>query len=75
MTDGGRSFPQIRQMTLHDVELIYSHWKIYPPVRDLVAAGIGFQPQVETPDEPKYMTAEDLRRMLMMTGGKLPGSG
>lgn len=61
-------------MTLADVHRLMKHWSKFPPVRDLVAAAIGFEiPTEETSDQPKYMTADDLKRLMAATGGRLPG--
>jgi hypothetical protein len=58
---------------LFDVRRIFAHWKNYPPTRDLVAAAIGFKPKGSEP-EKKYLTAEDMRRIMRTTGGKVPGT-
>jgi len=66
-------------MTLDDVNRLLRHWAKYPPLRDLVAAFIGFEvgPGVDgdepQPAEQKYMTAEDMQRLMAMTGGRIPG--
>jgi hypothetical protein len=40
----------------------------YPPLRDLVALFIGFEIPQEVEAEPqKYMTADDLKRLMAMT--------
>ena len=61
-------------MTLRDVERLFRHWAKYPPVRAFVAALAGFDPaQACAAAEPsKYMTAEDMQRLMARTGGKMP---
>lgn len=61
---------------LDDVARLFRHWAKYPPVRALVASAVGFElPPEEDQIEPekKYMTADDLKRLMAMTGGKIPG--
>jgi hypothetical protein len=62
-------------MTLRDVDRLFRHWAKYPPVRAFVAALAGFDPAkaAPEPDKPKYMTAEDMQRLMARTGGKIPG--
>jgi hypothetical protein len=74
-TDAGLTFAEIREMTMTDVDRLFRHWKIYPPVRDLVAAAIGFKPKDAAADKPKYLNAADMRRIMRQTGGKVPGVG
>ena len=62
-------------MHLDEVQELFDYWKTYPPVRNLVAAAIGFKPSETKSDPAKYVTADDLRRMMQMTGGKVPGMG
>jgi hypothetical protein len=63
-------------MTLDDVNRLFSHWAKYPPLRDLVAAFIGFEiPTPEEEGEKKYMTADDFKRLMAQTGGRIPGMG
>ncbi len=61
-------------MTMADVHRLMKYWSKYPPIRDLVAAFVGFEIPKDEADEPaKYMTAEDLKRLMSMTGGRIPG--
>ena len=63
-------------MTLDDVNRLLTHWGKYPPLRDLVAAFIGFEiPKEQSEESPNYMTADDFRRLIGMTGGRIPGMG
>lgn len=64
-------------MTLDDVNRLFSYWRKFPPVRDLIAAFIGFEPQMDSDVAPesKYMTGDDLKRLMAATGGKIPGMG
>jgi hypothetical protein len=65
---------EICELMLDDVEELLDYWRVYPPVRDLVAAFVGFKPKDESASaESKYMSADDLRRMMTATGGKVPG--
>lgn len=72
VTDGGLTFDEIRAMTLSDVERLFSHWNKFPPVRILVAAFVGFKPD-DPEDGKKYVTTEEARAFMRMTGGKIPG--
>ncbi len=67
------SFDEIGALTLFDVRRIFSHWQSYPPTRDLVAAAIGFKPKAPGETPKQYLTAADMRRIMKMTGGKMPG--
>ena len=61
-------------MKPRDVKRLFKHWSKFPPVRVLVAAAIGFEPPPDEEENKKrYMTAEDMKRMMDMTGGKIPG--
>lgn len=60
-------------MTLDDVGRIFKHWRKFPPLRDLVALFMDFKPAPDDPDEQKYMTDEDFRRLMAMTDGRIPG--
>ena len=67
---------EIRELTLDDVNRIFRHWQRFPPVRLLVALAIDFKfPPPEDGEDAgnKYMTADDLKRLMAMTGGKIPG--
>lgn len=72
-TDCGYTPEQVRELTLDDVGRIFRHWARFPPVRDLVAAYIGFEVKPDEPEATKYMTADDFARLMAMTGGKIPG--
>jgi len=61
-------------MTLSDVNRLLNYWQDFPPLRDLVAAFIGFQPPSAAP-KPEYLNAEEFRRLMQQTGGKIPGLG
>jgi hypothetical protein len=61
-------------MTMDDVHRIFKHWAKYPPLRDLVAAFIGFEIPSDEPEDSKlHMTADDFKRLMSMTGGRIPG--
>lgn len=60
-------------MTLDDINRLFKHWQKYPPLRDLVAAFVGFEIPPDEPAESKYLTADDFKRMMAMTGGRIPG--
>jgi len=61
-------------LTLDDVNRLFKHWQKYPPLRDLVAAFIGFEIPDDEPEAPKqYMTAEGFKQLMGMTGGRVPG--
>jgi hypothetical protein len=62
-------------MTLDDVNRLLTYWGKYPPLRDLVAAFIGFEIPKDDPEQQKYMTAEEFKRMFALTGGRIPGMG
>jgi hypothetical protein len=73
ITDAGFKPAEIDELTLDQVEDLFAYWRKYPPLRDLVAAFVGFKPQDRPEEKPKYMSADDMRRMMALTGGKLPG--
>jgi len=55
---------------------LFDYWKHYPPLRDLVAAFIGFKPAESAAEKSKqYVNADDMRRIMRQTGGKVPGMG
>lgn len=65
-------------MTLDDVHRLQRYWAKFPPVRYLVAGFVSFEipktfGDAEDDGTPKYMTAEDLKHMMAMTGGRVPG--
>lgn len=68
-------------MTLHDVSLMHNYWRRNPPLRILVAMvakSLGVElpdPSKPPPEKPKYMTAEELQRLIARTGGKIEGLG
>lgn len=67
-------------MTLHDAALIFDHWKRMPPLRVLVTViaktlGVEFPDPTKPIPEKQYMTAEELKRLVDMTGGKIEGMG
>lgn len=63
-------------MCLDQAQDLFDYWKTYPPLRDLVAAFIGFKPSETAAEKSKqYMNADDLKRLMQMTGGKMPGMG
>jgi hypothetical protein len=66
---------QIRELTLEEVNRVFNYWRKYPPLRDLVAAFVGFKPKSDEDAEPKKMTADDMRLLMQSTGGKIPGIG
>ena len=59
---------EIRDMTLFDVQRLTHHWRRQPPLRTLVAccaAALGVKlPITESESKKRYMTAEELDRML-----------
>jgi hypothetical protein len=71
-TDCGYTPEEIRLMTMADVHRLMKYWAKYPPVRDLVASFVGFEMPTDDP-APKPMTAEEFKRMVAMTGGRVPG--
>lgn len=61
-------------MTMADVKRLFAHWTRYPPLRDLVAAAIGFEIPTQEAEEPaRYMTADEFKRMLAFGGGRIDG--
>lgn len=63
-------------MYLDRVLGFFEYWQSYPPLRDLVAAFIGFKPDEKKAEkQQQYMTADDMRRMMQLTGGRVPGMG
>lgn len=70
-TDGGFSHAEISEMTLDDCEPYFAHWKRHPPLRFLAEAWLGYKPPDDAPKQ--YATAEDMRRIMEMTGGRIPG--
>lgn len=66
-------------MTLHDVDRIYKGWAKLPPLRLLVmqigaALGVKYNLPKPTPiEKSQYMTADDMRRMMAATGGRIEG--
>lgn len=74
-TDCGYTPAQIREMTLIDVNRLFSHWAKFPPVRDLVAAFVGFEIPTEPTEErsKEYMTADKFKQLMAATGGRVPG--
>jgi hypothetical protein len=54
------------------VERLFDYWKTYPPLRDLVAAFIGFKPEVA--GKQKNVTADDIKRLMtQFSSVKIPG--
>lgn len=47
-TDAGYTPAQIRDLTFDEVERLFEYWQTYPPVRDLVAAAVGYKPPVSS---------------------------
>jgi hypothetical protein len=74
-TDCGYTPAEICAQTLDEVQELFDYWQTYPPLRDLVAAFIGFKPNDAAADPKQYITADDMRRLAQMTGGKIPGVG
>lgn len=58
-----------------DVERLFAHWAKFPPLRDLVAAAIGFETPKAEAAAPRHMTAEEFKAMFAATGGRVPGMG
>lgn len=68
------SFQDVSELTLFDAMVLFEHWAKYPPVRDLVAAAVGFKPPDAEPEpEKKYFSRDDMRRLMQTTGGVVPG--
>jgi hypothetical protein len=74
-TDCGYTPAQICEMTLDDVAPLFAYWRRYPPLRDLVAAFIGFKPSEPEEEKGRQLGANDMRRLMAATGGKIPGMG
>jgi len=65
---------QVREMTLHDVGMIYQGWRTKPPLRALVhaiAIAMGMKPPEDEAKPKRYMTADEARRLMAITGGRL----
>ncbi len=66
-------------MTLQDIHRLSEYAKDHPPVRVLVsycAAALGVKlPEPPDSKKSKYLTAEELKRMVDATGGRVPGMG
>lgn len=67
-------------MTLDDALMFSDHFKRHLPLRVLVmacAAALGVKfPEFESKKpESKYLTAEEFRRIVQTTGGRVPGMG
>jgi hypothetical protein len=77
--DAGCSVEDIGKMTLHDVRRLSTYAKKHPPIRVLVsycAAALGVTlPEAEDQKKSKYLTAEEFRRIVQTTGGRVPGMG
>lgn len=63
-------------MTLHDVRMLFRHWRKSPPTGALVMAiamALGMKPPGEKPESEgkKYMTAGEFARLVAITGGRL----
>lgn len=46
------TWAQVAAMTLDEVLPLLNYWQKHPPLRDLVAAFIGFKPAPDQPSEP-----------------------
>ena len=44
ITDAGMTPREIDELTLDEVYELFAYWRMYPPLRDLVAGFIGFKP-------------------------------
>lgn len=53
-------------MTLDDVGRITAYWRKYPPLRDLVAAFIGFKPFTPA-EKPQHLNAEEFKALVSAT--------
>lgn len=65
-------------MTLHEVDRIFKHWQVMPPLRVLVAAcaaSLGVKLPDNPANKPKPMTAEEAKRFFAVTGGRIEGVG
>lgn len=76
---------EVRQMTLHDVNIMHRYWRRNPPLRVMVACvakslGIDFpEPDRKTsagaPDPKKHFTEREFRALMNATGGRIDGIG
>ena len=66
---------QIRALRLDDIERQFAYWRRHPPLRAMFAAVHGIKSADDKPAEkpPSYMTADDMRRLMAVTGGKISG--
>lgn len=74
MTDCGYTPDQIRLIELPDLWRFASYLNKHPSTRDLIEAiarTLGVE--VPTGTKPAYMTGEELKRLVDMTGGKIEG--
>lgn len=62
-------------MTLFDVQRLFAHWRRFPPIRQLVAAFVGFTPKDQDADKAKHLNAEEALALMRATGGAIPGLG
>jgi hypothetical protein len=60
-------------MTFVGVSRLFAFWRRNPPLRLMFAAFCGIKLPLDPPVEKKYMTADDMRRLMTATGGKIPG--
>lgn len=82
-TECGYTPMEISAMTLHDIRRLNSHWQRMPPLRVLVmgvahALGIKFDIKPSSAEaeqrQRQYMTADDAKRMIAITGGRVEGA-
>jgi hypothetical protein len=52
---------------------MFRYWAKHPPLGWMVAAYLGIKS--EDAPKPSYMNADDMRRMMRQTGGRIPGVG
>ena len=73
----GRSWEQIDEMCLADVELLFDYWREHPPAEDLIAAYLGYKTpasagkSVETGPPAEIIQMREFAALHLKSGGKL----
>jgi hypothetical protein len=80
LVEHGISMEEARRMTLHDVAMLHRYWKRNPPLRVLVACvakalGVTFPDPDKPVEKPSYFTADEMKALLRVTGGRIEGMG